>query len=583
MGIMNWIDNQPLRVKLTLAPGFLLLVFVVASIYAYVALSFSERSIVELQTDVFAKGYAFDDSWRSLESVHADLYRMTSFAASESDTKRIAALAKETGEALNSQSEKLMKLVKDGDLPSDLAAGLEKNLKAYVKTGAKAVDMADTDASTALTYMTTAARQFKPLRESLEKVSDHYNEVAQQKSFGVRSSLAQSRLVFEVLAGIDGILAMVIAFVIGRAIATPLSQIISVMRRLADNDLSVSIQGHGRRDEIGEMAKTIAIFKQNAQAKLSADEAQIRARADAERLQNDIAARERADRDKLDVRTRQVESTIRAFEDESNRALAGFGQSAQEMNEIALKLRHLIDTAAQASNIVGSSAAQAFNNVEVLSAATEEMVASIRDITGQVGQATISNQHAVEATGTAKGQVETLRLAAERIGQIVTVISDVAERIDLLALNATIEAARAGDAGKGFAVVASEVKQLAAQTARATEEIASQIRDIQDSTISTVASIGEVSNAIDRASEFATSIAAALEEQAAATQEIARNAQEASQGTRAVSQEVVKIVEANQQSGAASEGVNRSMESVLTKADELRGNINQFISKVRAI
>jgi methyl-accepting chemotaxis protein len=583
MGIMNWIDNQPLRVKLALAPGFLLLVFVVASIYAYVALSFSERSVVELQTDVFAKGYAFDDSWRSLESVHADLYRMTSFAASESDSKRVTQLAKETGEALNSRSEKLMKLVKDSDLPSELADVLEKNLKAYVKTGAKAVDMADTDASTALTYMTTAARQFKPLRESLEKVSDHYNEVAQQKSFGVRSSLAQSRLVFEVLAGIGGILAMVIAFVIGRAIAAPLSQIISVMRRLADNDLSVSIPGLGRRDEIGDMAKTIAIFKENAQAKLTADEAQARARADAERLQNDIAARERADRDKLDLRTRQVESTIRTFENDSNSALAGFGNSAQEMNEIARKLRQLIDTAAQASSIVGSSAAQAFKNVEALSAATEEMVASIREITGQVGQSTASNQRAVEATGTAKGQVESLRLAAERIGQIVIVISDVAERIDLLALNATIEAARAGDAGKGFAVVASEVKQLAAQTARATEEIGGQIRDIQHSTLSTVTSIGEVGDAINRASEFAASIAVALEEQAAATQEIARNAHEAAQGTRAVSQEVVKIAEANQQSGTAAEGVNRSIESVLTKADELRGNINQFIGNVRAI
>lgn len=348
-------------------------------------------------------------------------------------------------------------------------------------------------------------------------------------------------------------------------VSKPITAMTGVMRRLADKDWSVEIPHTDRQDEIGDMASAVLVFKDNGQ--------------EAERLQANEAEREaRAADEKRQAMSQLADS----FETSVGEIVEAVSATAMDLKETAQGVAAIAEETTAQSATVAAAAEESSVNVQTVSSATEEMSASISEMQQQVMRSRDVSEHAAESVEQAVGQVTGLSDAANQIGDVLGLIQDIAEQTNLLALNATIEAARAGDAGKGFAVVASEVKSLATQTQKATEQIRQQIEGVQTESQTAVAAIGGIREVISQVTEISQSIAVAIEEQTAATGEIARNAQQAASGTHEVSSSVQGVSEASQQASAASTELLASSNSLAEQGDTLRERMGTFIEKVRA-
>lgn len=348
-------------------------------------------------------------------------------------------------------------------------------------------------------------------------------------------------------------------------VSKPITAMTGVMRRLADKNWSVEIPHTDRQDEIGEMASAVLVFKDNGQ--------------EAERLQANEAEREaRAADEKRQAMSQLADS----FETSVGEIVEAVSATAMDLKETAQGVAAIAEETTAQSATVAAAAEESSVNVQTVSSATEEMSASISEMQQQVMRSRDVSEHAAQSVEQAVGQVTGLSDAANQIGDVLGLIQDIAEQTNLLALNATIEAARAGDAGKGFAVVASEVKSLATQTQKATEQIRQQIEGVQTESQTAVAAIGGIREVISQVTEISQSIAVAIEEQTAATGEIARNAQQAASGTHEVSSSVQGVSEASQQASAASTELLASSNSLAEQGDTLRERMGTFIEKVRA-
>ncbi|WP_242480665.1 HAMP domain-containing methyl-accepting chemotaxis protein [Rhodovibrio sodomensis] len=270
------------------------------------------------------------------------------------------------------------------------------------------------------------------------------------------------------------------------------------------------------------------------------------------------------------------------FETQVMGVVDAVSSAATEMQTSAQSLSATSEQTSQQAQAVSAAAEEASSNVQTVSSASEELASSIKEISRQVSESSRISAEASDQAQRTNRQVEGLKAAADKIGAVVQIISDIAEQTNLLALNATIEAARAGDAGKGFAVVANEVKSLANQTAKATDEIRTQIGEIQSETGAAVDAIQGISTTIERINEIAQSVASAVEQQGAATQEIARNVQEASQGTQEVTRNISGVSEAASASGAGSNQVLSAASELSTQSERLRGEVNGFLQEIRS-
>jgi methyl-accepting chemotaxis protein len=355
-----------------------------------------------------------------------------------------------------------------------------------------------------------------------------------------------------------------VAFAFGRSISRPIHRLVASMAALAGGRLDTKVEGVTRQDEIGVMARAVRVFQEAMLAKREADEA---AAAEA-----DAKAR-RAHR--LDQLTRQFETNVSALTRALSGAAGGMEITAQSMAAVALQTN-------MQSATVASAAEQTSANVQTVAAAAEELSISTQEIASQVAHSTRIAGTAVEDAKCTDVTVRALAANAERIGNVVALINMIASQTNLLALNATIEAARAGEAGRGFAVVASEVKELAGQTTKATEEISTQIAEIQKVTREAVAAIQSIGRRIAEMSNVSTSIAAAIEEQGAATNEIARNVQEAARGTEAVTGNIVDVKNGASQTGAAASQVLAAAQSLTGHSRELGREVDAFLSAVKA-
>jgi methyl-accepting chemotaxis protein/CHASE3 domain sensor protein len=364
------------------------------------------------------------------------------------------------------------------------------------------------------------------------------------------------------LAGI--VLGLAIAWLIGNGISRPVMAMTDAMRKLAGGDKSVVIPAQGRKDEIGDMAAAVEVFKQNA--------------IEMDRL----AEEQRKEQERKEARQRTVDGYIKSFETQVAGILSTLASAATEMNQTAEGMSATAEETSRQSAAVAAASEQATTNVQTVASAAEELSASVQEISRQVAQSTQISGQAVEEVTRTNATVKGLAEAAQKIGDVVQLINDIASQTNLLALNATIEAARAGEAGKGFAVVASEVKSLANQTAKATEEIGAQISAIQDATGGAVQAIEGIGGTISRVSEIATTIASAVEEQGAATQEIARNVQQAAQGTQEVSSNIAGVSQAASETGAASSQVLSTAGELAKQSEVLRAEVDDFLAKVRA-
>jgi methyl-accepting chemotaxis protein len=391
--------------------------------------------------------------------------------------------------------------------------------------------------------------------------------IAAQNELGPVASqnIGNGIVVAMIVSGIAILVGVAVGFVVALGITRPVIAMTKAMGVLANGDMTVQIPAQGQRDEIGAMAKAVQVFKDNMieTDRLRAEQEETKKRAEEARRQG-----------MLDMADR--------FESSVGGIVNGVTAAATELQATAQALSATAEETSRQSTAVAAASEQTTQNVQTVAAATEELSSSIREIGNQVTESTRIVAGAVTQAEDTNSKVKGLAEAAQKIGEVVTLINEIASQTNLLALNATIEAARAGEAGKGFAVVASEVKNLATQTGRATEEIAGQVKAIQDSTESAAQAIHAITVTINRVNEISTAIASAVEEQGAATQEISRNVQEASTGTAEVSTNITGVTQASQQTSAGSTQVLASASELASNGERLKKEVDTFLHTVRA-
>lgn len=380
----------------------------------------------------------------------------------------------------------------------------------------------------------------------------------------IRRAISLNRTVSLALVLFGLGLGAALAFLIGGVIARPILEMAAAMRSLADGDTAAVIPGVDRTDEVGQMADALQVFKDNRIAS------------------NELAAEREATRAAKEQRASRLETLTEAFEAIAVELVGQVSAAAIELETTAQSMTGTAAVATRQATTVAVAAEQASTNVQTVAAAAEELASSISEISRQVAQSASVAGKALEDARHTDAVVQALAEDAQKIGEIIGLINNIAGQTNLLALNATIEAARAGDAGKGFAVVASEVKHLATQTGKATEDIARQITHIQTATKDAVALIRGISQTVREISQIAANIAAAVEQQGSATQEIARNVQQAATGTQQVSSNIVGVSQGANDTGTAASQVLGAAGELSRQAEALRGEVGLYITGVKS-
>ncbi len=404
---------------------------------------------------------------------------------------------------------------------------------------------------------------YQPVMTAAEKVIEVNQRGADVSVERARKNYREAVTVIIVCAGVSLVLALLSYLVMARTVVAPLGSITATMRLLARQHLDAVIAEAGRGDEIGQMAAALQVFKDNM--------------AEAERLRAEQSA-EQAGR--LE-RARLVDELVAEFDSSISEVISTVTQSSSSLESTARSMSATADNTSSRVTMVSSAAEEASTNVQTVAAAAEELSSSINEIGRQVAESASFAEEATRQAEDTDAQIASLSESAARIGDVVQMINDIASQTNLLALNATIEAARAGEAGKGFAVVAGEVKTLANQTARATEEISSKVVEMQAKTAQSVEAVKAIGATISRIAEISTGIAAAVDEQNAATGEIARNVQQAAHGTAEVSSGIIDVARGAAEVGGASGEVLGAAGQLSRNAESLRSQVDRFLSNIK--
>ncbi len=399
--------------------------------------------------------------------------------------------------------------------------------------------------------------------ELLKQIEDHFATDLNAQAIDHRQSVEAS--FYTLLVAVVGmiIITTLVVSAIVRSIVKPIIHLTSTMTRLAEGDKEIDITGAGLKDEVGDMSRAVLVFKEHA---LTTD--RLKKEEEAQRA----ASLERAS---------NIERLIHGFEEKVSHLLSSFSGMSDTLGNSATTMAGTAQKTNEQSSSVSAAAEQASSNVQTMASAAEELSSSISEISHQVSNGSVSAQKAVDASKRSTDTLQGLSQSADDIGAVINLIQDIAEQTNLLALNATIEAARAGESGKGFAVVASEVKNLASQTAKATEEIAAKITGIQKITEDAVGSNVSVSEQINNISEVSAAIASAVEEQGAATSEIARNAQQAAVGTEEVTQNITLVSASSSETGQSAGEVQQLASNLNEQAQAMENEISGFLARVR--
>jgi methyl-accepting chemotaxis protein len=383
---------------------------------------------------------------------------------------------------------------------------------------------------------------------------------------GTSALIGETERLIVMLAAGGFLLGGVWALLLGRGISSPMTAMCKAMRELAGGNFEVVLPGLGRKDELGEMAGAVEEFKLQAIAK----------------AERDAAAHEAQNKASSAARRTELIRFADDFEAAVGAIVSNVSASAVQLESAAGTLTRTAETTQTLSSQVAGASEEASSNMQSVATATEELSASVNEIGRRVRESNKIADAAVTQAQQTDGRIGKLSRAAQEIGDVVKLITAIAEQTNLLALNATIEAARAGEAGRGFAVVASEVKSLASQTAKATDEISSHIMGMQGATQESVAAIKEIGGTIGQISDIAASIASAVEQQSSATQEISRSVQTVAQGTQQAAANIMQVNRGATETGSASEEVLNSARTLSSESTRLREELDRFMANIRA-
>ncbi|MGX0960182.1 methyl-accepting chemotaxis protein [Bradyrhizobium japonicum] len=446
-------------------------------------------------------------------------------------------------------------------VPTAVMNDITAKLQRYQSEFAAWVETAQQSAALDASMMKT----FRELEPSMVEVRTAVDAMYKQADAAEVATRDAVRLWMMIAFAVTVVVLAVIGFFLGRSISKALSGMVGAMTRLARGELSITVPGVGRNDEIGEMAGAVEVFRTNM--------------AEAERLRAEQAEADARGRER---RKADMHRLADGFEGAVGEIIDTVSSAATELEASSNTLTQAAERGNGLATAVAAASEEASANVQSVSSASEEMTTSISEISRQVQESARVADVAVEQAQRTNARVAELTKAAGRIGDVVELINTIASQTNLLALNATIEAARAGEAGKGFAVVATEVKALAEQTAKATGEIGQHIGAIQTATQDSVGAIKEIGDTIARMSEISSAIAAAVEEQGAATQEISRNIQHAAHGTSEVSANLGNVQRGAGETGAASAQVHSAAQSLSQESNRLKSEVARFLESVRA-
>ena len=562
-------------------------------------------------------------------------------SATKNEDFRGANLVRKAQEQFLLARTSLMQLLADNSMKHAKAA--EAHVAEFVKQAAEAgaalkstddqttlelaVVMIDSYANTVQKIASTSQEMDRALNGAMANAAADLANIAQalmqaqsaemeDLTAGVEGTVASSRnlnIGISIAALLLGALA---AYYIANGLSRPIVAMTEAMGRLADKDWTTEVPARDRGDELGRMAAAVEVFKQagieNERLQGEADAARREQEAEREAARRQQEAQAAEAKETLERRLRETEESMRKAEAESSAARAAARAEAEakrkaEMQALAdafeASVKQVVQTVSGAAGQVQASSSaltgtadeansqaatvaaaseQATANVQTVAAATEQLAASINEIARQVAQSAEMAERATERARATGATVDGLAHAASKIGEVVSLITQIASQTNLLALNATIEAARAGEAGKGFAVVASEVKNLANQTAKATDEIARQIQAVQGATREAVGAIQGIGRTIDEINQIATTIASAVEEQTSATKEISRNVQEAAAGTQEVSRNITGVTKSASETGQAAAQMQSAADALSRQADVLGTEVDRFVAKIRA-
>ncbi len=588
--------NVSISLKLFISPAIFTVALIVLGIISITGSQQNLETMELLNVQAKAKtgvAYRFQ---RDLQAFNGNVFRLISQLNAGVDEEKLVKFRGTLNEYLKSSNEALAGFITNGkysEAELEILNRLAGELGDYSEDTKGVIEMTEVDGSTAVVMMLSADGKFNVMYKTIDTLVElwqsdgdtAYAQAVDSGESGIQQFIWTALLAFLIAGGVT--------IWIIRMIRKPIQSLTHAMAELSGGNNTVDIPSHDEKNEIGEMARAVLVFKENAieQQRLQAEasrhaeeEAEREKRESAEtekRLQSD---REREQRETAEKQERadKISALIANFETRIYEVLSTVSLGITELQSTAGTMSETAGSSQELAQGVASASNDASRNVQTVAAAAEELTSSINEISRQVQQATEVSEEAVVEAGNSTNSVTALAETAKKISEVVNMINDIAGQTNLLALNATIEAARAGDAGKGFAVVASEVKSLANQTAKATEEIAQQINDMQAATESAVSAIANIDSVITSIRQSTVGISSAIEEQSAATNEISRNVQEASNGTSEVSSKIETVSEKASETGVAADEVQSAATRLEQLSQNLKTDIEGFLHEVRA-
>jgi len=561
---VSWFQNLTIRSKVMTAFAAVLIVTAILGVFSINRLSAVNENSVTLSSNYLvasdALGEVAANAWeyRQLGAAHI-LRNSPEDKAKQAETMRASA------EKLN-KAWQTYEPTEDAGEEKTLAGRVMPAWNAYVALNDKLIAASNANQTAAATasYIGEMRTAFRAFTDALQADQAYQVKSGNKQATDSAETYSTARaLILGALAAAT-LICVVMGWLIVSGVSTPIRGMTGAMNRLAQHDLSTLIEGGERKDEVGQMAKAVQVFKDSM---IEAD----RLKAEQEEAQKVAAARSAL----VDQLTRDFDTSVQGVVQSVSSQAGQMQASAQSMSAAA-------EEATKQAAAVAAASEQGAANVQTVASAAEELSSSIAEIGRQVSHSSQIATTAVKEAAKANEMVQGLLNASGKIGEIVALINDIADQTNLLALNATIEAARAGEAGKGFAVVAAEVKNLATQTSKATEEIGTQITSVQGATQNAVNAIASIGKTIGEIDQISTTIAAAVEQQGAATQEIARNVEEAAKGTQEVSSNIGGVTQAANSTGAVANQVLTSAQALSEQSGELRTLVQGFLTKVKA-